>query len=865
MGKLIAHFSEVVKINFFHCRHFDSLSGFVSTATLTVESFSCNDLITPNDQLKIECEKIKTKYEDALSESKTLKSQNQDLQEQLKASKQQRDDEHREFVQNLILLKEQKNQIVNLSANLSIYRNINTNYNKKISAQNITIQNFKSENQQLAADKERIEVDMYRMRADYNEVLQSSNVKSEKILRLEQRWDNVFRKFDPSVIRVMKGDIAKVKKYSLAAISKFSTLSLVGASKYELIRKVIDIPMPSYRTLQSMRSDIKVHPGYVQFAFDLLREKVKSLSGIDLECVLGFDETSISGKFVFDEKLGRIVSENSALAVQVRSMTDAFRQTIFFEFGKNLDEENLFDLIARLQELGVNVRAITSDSGPKNRTLWTALGCTEHDFFFYHNKMKIHVFTDMSHNLKLVRDHLLKDKFKLESGHVISGKAIIELMNRGEFGLLMKHVKPLKTRDKQNVSYALKVFNRKVTSKISETDEILANFMELVINYFDIFNLSVSSGNFLDASNKTRYFKILDEVSLVVGEARVSTKKGNFRKDMLPFQKSIIMSCESLKNIFGDLTKEYGDDIKIPTHVFSSDLLECFFGLIRGFAGNERNPSATQFLHRFKLLLVCKLDGVHASTNVSPSNHSDGDIASLLESILNRYKEEPEQEIDVDTIEMLKNIQNEPKLLSNVVYTPEESDAGGVKERIEYYMSSMSPEQFTKKYFFKKSVREISCTLAKEKLDVAMPRLKLIISNFCHQRAHKMEFDRQKANDKRNDTNTTLRRVNDNQLKRTREVVGNISADILEAPNKRRRVIKGAKVAKISNKSKITVAPKSRNDSQSQIVSENSINDRPRTRGRPKKTLTSIAESKSSDNQKMTRSQTLRASKLKKS
>lgn len=775
--------------------------------------------------------------------------------------KQQRDDEHREFVQNLKLLKDQKNQILNLSANLNIYRNINTNYSKKISAQNITIQNFKSENQQLAADKERIEVEICGMRADYNELLKSSDVKSEKLLRLEQRWDHVFKKFDPAVIRVLKGDITKVRGYSLATLSKFSTLSLVGASKYELIRKVIDIPMPCYRTLQSLRSNIKVHPGYIQFAFDLLQEKVKLLSGIDLECVLGFDETSISGKFVFDEKIGRIVSENSALAVQVRSMTDAFRQTIFFEFGKNLDEDNLFDLIARLQELGVNVRAITSDSGPKNKALWTALGCTEHDFFFYHNKLKIHVFTDMSHNLKLVRDHLLKDKFKLESGHVISGDAIIELMNRGEFGLLMKHVKPLKTRDKQNVSYALKVFNRNVTSKIRETDEILANFMELVIDYFDIFNMSASSGNFLDAGNKTRYFKILDEVSLVVGEARVSTKKGNFRKDMLPFQKSIVMSCESLKNIFDDLTKEYGDDIEIPTHVFSSDLLESFFGLIRGFAGNDRNPTPTQFLYRLKLLLVCKLDGVHASTNVSPENHSDGDIGSLLESVLNRYKEEPDQEIDADTIEMLKNIQNEPKLLSNVVFTPEESGAAGAKERIEYYMSQITSEQFTKKHFFKKSVREISCKLAEEKIEVAMSRLKFIITNFCHQRAHKMEFDRQKANDKRNDTNTTLRRVNDNQLKRTREVVGDVSADIL-VPNKRRRVIK---VAKISKKSKVTVVSDSGNQSLSQAAPDNSVNDRPRTRGRPKKTLTSVAESKSSDNRKMTRSQTLRALKLKKS
>lgn len=479
----------------------------------------------------------------------------------------------------------------------------------------------------------------------------------------------------------------------------------------------------------------------------------------------------------FDEKLGRILSENSVLAVQVRSITDVFRQTIYFEFGKNLDPHNMFDLITRLLELGVLVRAITSDSGPKNRRLWADLGCTEDKFYFTHNDIKIHVFTDMSHNLKLVREHLIDNKIKLENGQIIDGGPIINLMNQRKCGLLAQHVTPLKTKDKQNVSYALKVFNREVTTELKKDHKILANFMDLIIDYFDIFNLTAKREDFLDSGSKDKYFKKLDEVADIVGNARVSTKKKmTFRPCMIPFQQSIVMSCDSLKNIYNDLVFEYGDDIAIPTHVFSSDLLESFFGMIRGFAsGSDRNPTPTLFVSRLKLLLICKLDGVHASRNVSPTNahYDENNIASILETILNRYKEEPDQEIDAEILDELQTIESEGRnqpLLRNFIFEPVDAGVEGVHDTIEYYMDSIPDEKFKMRRFLREIMLQLGEKLRTDGMVISERLLKSIICNLCHKRAHKMEHDRQKANDERNDKNTLTRREKSSQPKRARQV-----------------------------------------------------------------------------------------------
>lgn len=198
--------------------------------------------------------------------------------------------------------------------------------------------------------------------------------------------------------------------------------------------------------------------------------------------------------------------------------------------------------------------------------------------------------------------------------------------------------------------------------------------------------------------------------------------------------------------------------------------------MIRGFAsGSDRNPTPTLFVNRLKLLLICKLDGVHASRNVSPTNahYDENNIATILESVLNRYKEEPDMEIDAETLNELQTIESEGRnqsLLRYHVFEPADAGVAGARDTIEYYLDSIPDEKFKIRRFLREIMIELGLKLRTDGMVISDKLLKSIICNLCHKRAHKMEHDRQKANDERNDKNTLTRRENSSQPRRARQV-----------------------------------------------------------------------------------------------
>lgn len=801
--------------------------------TLVIPAMSVKDTLTPEDLLKLEnqrlndeVEKVKNENHHLLAEKEASRVQTNHLSLQNRSLRQQNQklhsfetlrDQHEKLKSDHLQLK--KDHELNLkkleSANINVknYQRSSVLMNKKIEAQQIEIESFKAENQRLAEQNANRDLEFDILKSTMENLSADNKLKAAEIARLTLNWKKYLEDVDdPSVLRVANKSIKKTKKYNTKLLWKYSALSLMGKSHYELMRKVIKQPMPCHRTLQRMRSRVIVRPGQIDFAFKLLAEKIKDLPAQDLDSVLAYDETSLSGRFVFDERIGKIVSENSVLVVQVRSINDTFSQTIFFDFGKDLDADIFHGLIDRLYEIGIVVRAMTSDSGPKNRSLWASLGCTDDKFSFTVDGREIHVFTDMSHNLKLTRDHLAEQLFKLPGGQVISSKPLIQLMKDGNCDILSKHLTPLKTKDKQKVSFALKVFNRNVTERLKSSDPYLANFMELIIDYFDIFNLSKKCGNYLDQSSAARYFAKLDEVAEVVEGTRISFKNGKFRDYLLPFQKSIIMSCESLKNIFNDLTNEYGNNVKIPTHVFSSDPLESYFGLIRGFAGNERNPTPSQFLNRAKLLMVSKLDGVHASRNVLASRieNDEENIVLILEEVLKNYHEEIEHEISEEELRTFRDkyervIAPENEIIEIISDEFDSEDKSQLHSLVKNYIENLPDSAFTTDDFLTYCIGDLLHVCTDESLICDRQKMKSMICHLCHKKAKKLEIDRQKANDKRNDLNTAARRALNpkNQPAKMRTVNSEVSSAQIAArgPQKRGRPKKTAiKLGKSNSK-----------------------------------------------------------------
>lgn len=74
-----------------------------------------------------------------------------------------------------------------------------------------------------------------------------------------------------------------------------------------------------------------------------------------------------------------------------------------------MTKEILFTIISQLYMYGFDVRGIVSDMGPTNRKLWNELNTGIENPNFIHPKTlkKVHVFADVPHLLKLIRNHFL--------------------------------------------------------------------------------------------------------------------------------------------------------------------------------------------------------------------------------------------------------------------------------------------------------------------------------------------------------------------------------------------------------------------------------------------------------------------------
>lgn len=86
-----------------------------------------------------------------------------------------------------------------------------------------------------------------------------------------------------------------------------------------------------------------------------------------------------------------------------------WKQPIYFNFDTNMTKELLLDIIKELHNIGYDTIAIVNDMGPANMGLWKNLNISLTNTSFEHpcTQRKIHVFADVPHLMKLIRNHLL--------------------------------------------------------------------------------------------------------------------------------------------------------------------------------------------------------------------------------------------------------------------------------------------------------------------------------------------------------------------------------------------------------------------------------------------------------------------------
>lgn len=97
------------------------------------------------------------------------------------------------------------------------------------------------------------------------------------------------------------------------------------------------------------------------------------------------------------------------LFLKFLGLISSWRQPIFYKFDTDMSKDILFTIIRQLYVCGFDVRGVVSDMGPTNRKLWNELNSSIEKPYFFHPETtkRIHIFADVPHLLKLLRNHFV--------------------------------------------------------------------------------------------------------------------------------------------------------------------------------------------------------------------------------------------------------------------------------------------------------------------------------------------------------------------------------------------------------------------------------------------------------------------------
>lgn len=302
------------------------------------------------------------------------------------------------------------------------------------------------------------------------------------------------------------------------------------------------------------------------------------MSERDLVSVLSFDEMSVRQLMEFDAAKDEIIGPHThAQFVMVRGLFARWKQVVYVAFDQPMTNTILLDIIKELHKIGYPVVAINSDNGPENLSLRKAVGVTEDHTFFNHpvTQEKIHVFGDSPHNLKLLRNWFIGDGIiwnnkKINSQLVrvlIEERATCELTPL--FMLTIGHVE-MSSAEKQNVAKAAKLLSHTTATMLkerfhgtqdAEESDLVAKFIRICNNWFDVFN---SFTKYAKTDLKRSFTGAKDQLQAIdamldmMSNIRGIRQGGVVCKSLATFQRSIIMSIKSLKNLFHDMQCKYG-------------------------------------------------------------------------------------------------------------------------------------------------------------------------------------------------------------------------------------------------------------------------------------------------------------------
>ena len=446
--------------------------------------------------------------------------------------------------------------------------------------------------------------------------------------------------FTPGQIR----RLIKQKRVCWSSDDIASAISLrsVSPKAYRYLRQTCKFPFPDLRTLRRWAHTFDISPGLLKNVALLMEKQAKNLTVLERLTVLSFDEMFVNKQICFLKTKEQVFGPHKAVQViMARGLCSNWKQPIFYNFDTPVTKELLHNSLKQLYHSGYTVTAIVSDMGTTNMRLWKCLNINTSNTSFSHPSDEtklIYVFADVPHLLKLIRNHFLDHGFIFENS-TLTKSAVEQFLALGETSDLKmghkitQHLIDVKRSQRQKVKWAAKLFSRTTANVIKYCGEnnlindpnfnLLANFVELVNDWFDLFNTNSKYsrtgvvGYGLDLQKQQQ---LLSKMTETITKLRV---KGH--KCLLPFQKGIIVSNSSLEKLFLHLKEQYNLEY-ILTHRLNQDVLENFFSHMRAMGAANDQPNPVDFMHRLRWYIL----GRHSPRALSNNKNCEEDNACNL-------------------------------------------------------------------------------------------------------------------------------------------------------------------------------------------------------------------------------------------
>lgn len=268
-----------------------------------------------------------------------------------------------------------------------------------------------------------------------NEKLRAVESKLQNKRQLEEFAFNILRRiFTPGQIQMIVHPEKKRVVWSSEDIASAISLRCVSPKAYRYLRNVMELPLPALSTLRRWASSISVDEGILTSVLQCMQAKSKGMQIKEKLVSLTFDEIYLSNRIAIDRKMQQVVGPHKTCqCVMVRSLFSNWKQPVCYYYDQSMTKSILYDIIARLHAVDYIVVAVTSDMGPDNMALWHELkiGVPPNKSFFEHPSnasLRVFVFADTPHLLKLIRNHFLDNGFKINE-QLIHKKCIEKLLS----------------------------------------------------------------------------------------------------------------------------------------------------------------------------------------------------------------------------------------------------------------------------------------------------------------------------------------------------------------------------------------------------------------------------------------------------